>query len=51
VLLALVLGAYFLRLAWGLRRTAERALARRVYKFSQVYLALVMLAMVGDRLL
>ena len=51
VLLALVLGAYFLRLVWGPRRTAERALARRVYKFSQVYLALVMLAMVGDRLL
>lgn len=50
-LLALALGAFFLRLAWSLRRTAERALAWRVYKFSQVYLALLMLAMVGERLL
>ncbi len=50
-LLAFLLGAYFLSLAWRLRHSAERALARRVYKYSQVYLALLMLAMVGDRLL
>jgi protoheme IX farnesyltransferase len=48
---AFLLGAYFLSLAWRLRQSAERALARRVYKYSQVYLALLMLAMVGDRLL
>ncbi len=50
-LAALALGALFLRQAWALRRTAERALARNLYKFSQVYLALLMLAMVCDRLL
>ncbi|MCX6026733.1 MAG: hypothetical protein NTY23_10835 [Chloroflexi bacterium] len=38
-LLALALGAFFL------------CLAGRVYKYSQVYLALLMLAMVCDRLL
>jgi heme o synthase len=50
-LAALVLAVLFLRQAWALRRTAERALARNLYKFSQVYLALLMLAMVCDRLL
>jgi protoheme IX farnesyltransferase len=50
-LAALALGGLFLRQAWLLRRTAHRALARNLYKFSQVYLALLMLAMVCDRLL
>ncbi len=50
-LAALALGGLFLRQAWVLRRTAQRALARNLYKFSQVYLALLMLAMVCDRLL
>jgi len=48
---ALGLGGDFLRRAWLLRRTAQRPLARSVYKYSQAYLALLMLAMVCDRVL
>jgi protoheme IX farnesyltransferase len=50
-LLAFALGAFFLSMAWRLRNSAQRTLARRVYKYSQVYLALLMLAMVCDRLM
>jgi protoheme IX farnesyltransferase len=48
---ALVLGAGFLRGALVLRREATSARAWRLFKFSNIYLALLYAAMVIDRLL
>lgn len=48
---ALVLGIPLLRLAWQLWRNFDKRLSKRLYKFSQTYLALLFLAMVLDRLL
>jgi protoheme IX farnesyltransferase len=45
---ALALGAWFLYLAWLLWRRADKATARRLYKYSNYYLALLFLAMVID---
>lgn len=45
---ALLLGAWFLYLAWLLLRRADKASARRLYKYSNIYLALLFLAMVID---
>ena len=51
LLAAVVLGAGFLRGALILRREATSARAWRLFKFSNVYLALLYAAMVLDRLL
>ncbi|MCA1553967.1 MAG: heme o synthase [Chloroflexi bacterium] len=45
---ALLLGAWFLYLAWLLVRRADKKTARRLYKYSNYYLALLFLAMVVD---
>jgi heme o synthase len=45
---ALALGVWFLYLAWLLWRRADKATARRLYKYSNYYLALLFLAMVID---
>jgi protoheme IX farnesyltransferase len=50
-LVASGLGLAFLREAWQLRFGGEKGSARKVYRFSQVYLALLFLAMVIDRLI
>ncbi|MGD0575944.1 MAG: hypothetical protein ABSB61_11355 [Anaerolineales bacterium] len=44
------LGLTLLREAWPLRFGGEKGSARKVHRFSQVYLALLFLAMVVDRL-
>ncbi|MBI1802671.1 MAG: protoheme IX farnesyltransferase [Chloroflexi bacterium] len=48
LLSALLLGGWFLYLAWRLLRLADKAAARRLYKYSNYYLALLFLAMVVD---
>ena len=45
---ALLLGGWFLYLAWLLLRRADKKTARRLYKYSNYYLALLFLAMVID---
>ena len=45
---AIVLGIPFLYLAWQLWRKFDRSASRRLYKFSQTYLALLFLVMVLD---
>lgn len=45
---AAALGAWFLYLAWLLWQRADKATARRLYKYSNYYLALLFLAMVID---
>ena len=45
---ALALGGWFLCLAWLLLRRADKKTARRLYKYSNYYLALLFLAMVID---
>lgn len=48
---ALLLGGRFLWLAWKLWRTADKGASRRLYKFSQAYLALLFVMMALDRTL
>jgi protoheme IX farnesyltransferase len=48
LLAALVLGGAFLRLAWRLRRHYSDALARRTFRFSIAYLALLFTALLID---
>lgn len=49
-LTALLLGGRFLHLAWQLwRNSADKALSRKLYKYSQSYLALLFLMMAVDR--
>ncbi len=45
---AFLLGGWFLYLAWLLLRRADKKTARRLYKYSNYYLALLFLAMVID---
>ena len=49
LLVAFVLGARFIYLAWRLWRHYEKSLSKRLYKYSQAYLALLFLAMAIDR--
>lgn len=51
VLVALVLGIPFLYLAWSLWRNFEKSTSKKLYKFSQLYLALLFLVMALDRAL
>ena len=46
---AVVLGAPFLYLAWKLWQNYSKSTSKRLYKFSQTYLALLFLVMVLDR--
>lgn len=46
---ALALGGYFVHLAWKLWRGYNKSISRRLYKFSQLYLALLFLVMAIDR--
>lgn len=48
---ALLLGARFIYLAWKLWRNYDKSLSKRLYKFSQAYLALLFLMMAIDRTL
>ena len=48
LVLALVLNGLFLLYAYRLRREMDKPAARRLYKFSQLYLALLFVAMVID---
>lgn len=48
---AVVLGMWLLALAWQLLRQPQKALARRLYKATLLYLALLFAAMVVDRML
>jgi protoheme IX farnesyltransferase len=45
---AIVLGIPFLYLAWKLRQDHSKSTGKRLYKFSQTYLALIFLVMVLD---
>jgi protoheme IX farnesyltransferase len=49
LIVALVLGARFIYLAWLLWRNGEKRVSKQLYKFSQVYLALLFLTMAIDR--
>jgi len=51
LLSAILLGIGLVWLALKLIRTADKAAARKVYKYSSAYLALLFLAMIADRLL
>lgn len=51
LVLALVLGAVFLRYAWQVWRDGGQAHIWGLYKYSLLYLALLFVAMVADRLL
>ena len=44
-----VLGSRFIYLAWKLWRNYDKSLSKRLYKFSQAYLALLFLMMALDR--
>jgi protoheme IX farnesyltransferase len=46
---AILLGGRFLYLAWKLWRTVDKAESRRLYKYSQAYLALLFMIMALDR--
>jgi len=48
---AIVLGGQFLRLAWRMWQDYNKATSKRLYKYSQRYLALLFLAMAIDRML
>ncbi len=50
-LAAAALGLPFLYLAWALWRNFEKSTSKKLYKFSQLYLALLFLAMALDRIL
>jgi protoheme IX farnesyltransferase len=49
--LAALLGAIFLRSAWAVWRRGDQAAIWGLYKYSLLYLALLFVAMVLDRLL
>jgi protoheme IX farnesyltransferase len=49
LLVAALLGARFIYLAWKLWRNYEKSVSRKLYKFSQLYLALLFLTMAIDR--
>jgi protoheme IX farnesyltransferase len=51
VLAAMMLGVGLIRLSLMLLQVADKAMARRVYKYSTAYLALLFLAMILDRIL
>jgi protoheme IX farnesyltransferase len=51
LIVALLLGFRFLHLAWSLWQDTDKATSRKLYKYSQRYLALLFLAMALDRLL
>ncbi len=51
LVLTLVLGAGMIRMALRLIKEADGAAARRMYKYSTAYLAILFLAMIVDRLL
>lgn len=46
---AIALGGQFIYLAWKLWRNYEKSISRRLYKYSQAYLALLFLVMAIDR--
>jgi protoheme IX farnesyltransferase len=48
LIVAISLGVPFLYLAWKLWRNYSKSTSKRLYKFSQSYLALIFLAMVLD---
>ncbi len=48
---AVALGVPFLYLAWTLWRNYNKASSKKLYKFSQLYLALLFLVMALDRTL
>jgi heme O synthase-like polyprenyltransferase len=50
-LAATVLGVLMIRMALRLIRVADKAAARRMYKYSTAYLAFLFLAMIVDRIL
>lgn len=50
-LAAAILGIPFLYLAWALWQNFEKSTSKKLYKFSQLYLALLFLAMALDRTL
>ena len=50
-IVAAVLGVYFIVQAVRLLRVADKAMARTVYKYSSMYLLLLFLAMIVDRLI
>jgi protoheme IX farnesyltransferase len=49
LVIAVALGIPFIYLAWKLWRDYNKAVSKRLYKFSQAYLALIFLAMALDR--
>jgi protoheme IX farnesyltransferase len=49
LMVAFILGVRFIYLAWRLWRHYEKSLSKRLYKYSQAYLALLFLAMAIDR--
>ncbi len=51
LIVALLLGVGMIRVAVLLRRVADKAMARRAYKYSTAYLAFLFLAMIGDEML
>jgi protoheme IX farnesyltransferase len=51
LIVALVLGLPFIYMAWKLWRDYSKSLSKRLYKFSQLYLALLFLVMALDRIL
>ena len=51
VMAALFLGLPFIYLAWKLWRDCSKSVSKRLYKFSQAYLALLFLIMAVDRTL
>ena len=48
---ALILGGIFLALSWRLKRSSTRKLARTVYLFSLLYLALLFVSIMADTML
>ncbi|MCB0179963.1 MAG: heme o synthase, partial [Anaerolineae bacterium] len=51
LIVATVLGARFIQLAWQLWRDYNKAVSRKLYKYSQSYLALLFIVMAIDRAL
>ncbi|MCB9100384.1 MAG: protoheme IX farnesyltransferase [Anaerolineales bacterium] len=51
LILAAVLGARFIQLAWQLWRSHSKAVSRKLYKYSQSYLAVLFIVMAIDRAL
>jgi len=49
LIVAAALGSHFIYLAWKLWRNYNKSLSKRLYKFSQAYLALLFLLMALDR--